>query len=504
MSDSARPDVYGNITKPQRQGIFGVPMGVMAIGAVVVIFIVLMMVRHLYLPALGVAMVGVVAAALTMFRGRDGRNFYERNATKAMHAQRVRSGNAMYFAGPAGRVPDGKMRLPGLMAASELSSHLGAYDIPFGLIYNRPAKHYTVVLEAFPDGDALVDQDRVNSMVAHWGAWLAELGRDDAIVGASVTVETTPDTGFRLNRMVQNNISENGSDFARAVAERIPQQLRGGAPVLTTRIAITFSGAGYDKEGSDRGLKTMAQEIGTRLPSLISGLHETGAGTTVRPCSAQDITDFTRSAFDPTVAAQIEAARSTDEGTGLGWHDAGPVFHDARNPDRYYHDRAVSKSWEMHAGPQGHFQSGVLRGLLAPNNDPAILRKRVTLLYRPIPAGDVVSTTQADVNNATFSASSRQRQTAGQRARVRYAEKASEEVQMGAGLVRFGLVVTITCGSSDEFPRLEKAIPGLSRRAGLAIREALGAQEVAFQTGLPLGLVLPAHSLVPDVVRTWL
>jgi len=504
MSDTARPDVFGNLQKPQRTGIMGIPMGVFAMSIPLVVIVILMTVKTWYLEALVVALVGIVGGALAMFRGRDGRNFYDKVMIRAAHGQRVRSGNALYLAGPAGRVPDGKTRLPGLMAPSELSNHVGAYDIPFGLIYNRPAKHYTVVLEAFPDGDALVDQERVNSMVAHWGAWLAELGRDDAIVGASVTVETMPDSGFRLNRMVQGNMSPSGSDFAHAVAEAIPQQLRGGAPVLTTRIAITFSGAGYDKEGADRGLETMAQEIGTRLPSLISGLHETGAGTTVRPCTAQDITDFTRSAFDPTVAAQIEAARATPEGTGLTWHDAGPVFHDERQPDRYFHDRAVSKSWEMHAGPQGHFQSGVLRQLLAPTNDNAILRKRVTLLYRPVPAADVISTAQSDVNNATFSASGRQRQTAGQRARLRYAEKASEEVQMGAGLVRFGLIVTITCASSEHLPRLDKAIPGLSRRAGLAIREALGSQAVAFQAGMPLGLVLPAHSLVPDIVRSWL
>ena len=49
-----------------------------------------------------------------------------------------------------------------------------------------------------PSGIALVDQERIDQQVAHWGAWLADLGSEIGIVQASVCVETVPDTGGAL------------------------------------------------------------------------------------------------------------------------------------------------------------------------------------------------------------------------------------------------------------------------------------------------------------------
>src|SRR5699024_2060405 len=55
---------------------------------------------------------------------------------------------------------------------------------------------------AFPDGDALIDEDRLQRYVANWGDWLAQRSLDENILGASVVVESAPDTGLRLNRLV--------------------------------------------------------------------------------------------------------------------------------------------------------------------------------------------------------------------------------------------------------------------------------------------------------------
>ena len=500
MSSTTGVPTYGNIVKPGRQGILGLPLGISLMGVPLIVLVVLMLTQGWYLPALGLVVAGLAAGALVAIRGRDGRNFYERSALMAAHRRKVKRGDNLYLAGPTGRVPDGKVRLPGLLAPSELTEHTDSFNGRFGLIRLRSARHYTVVLEAYPDGDSLVDQKRIDSQVAHWGAWLAQLGVDDGIAAASVTIETAPDSGLRLTRMTQNNLSPSASDFARAVVADIPVQFNSGSPAITSRITITFSGKGLDKEGSDRGLEVMADEIGNRLPVLISTLFETGAGTSVRACTAQDIVDFTRANYDPTVAAQIEQARA-EGGTGLTWEDAGPVFHDDQI-DMYFHDRAVSKSWQMFQGPHGQFYSSALKRMVEPT--PGVLRKRVTLLYRPIPAGAATALVESDINNATFAGSQKQRVSARQQQRLAYAKKAAQEEAQGAGLVRFGVVVTVTCSASDEFPRLDKIIPSLSNQARLKIRPALGNQAVAFQAGLPLGVVLPEHTLIPDQVRDWI
>ncbi|WP_159796678.1 SCO6880 family protein [Puerhibacterium puerhi] len=499
-ADSANPVVYGNITRPSREGLLGIPMGVSLAGVPVVLLLIVMIAKQWWIAAAVTVLVGAVGIFLLVGFNRQGRSIYSRWLLLGAHRAKARRGDTLYLAGPAGKVPDGSFTLPGLMAPSELSEHRDAYGSPFGMIRLKSAKHYTVVIEAFPDGDALVDQPRIDSQVAHWGAWLAQLGVDDGIVGASVTVETAPDSGVRLSRMVRSNIAETAEPFAKAVAAEIVETMATGSPVITTRIAITFSGKSVDGKATDRGPAAMAEEIGNRLPVLLSGLWETGAGTSVRACTAQDIVDFTRTAYDPTVATRIEQLRA-EGGTGLTWKEAGPVFAEDQ-VDRYFHDRAVSKTWQMWEPPRGMFYSSSLRRLVEPT--PGVLRKRVTILYRPIPAGEATDVIQQEINNAQFSASQKHRPTARQQLRKAYATKAAEEEAKGAGLVRFGVLVTVTCARSDEFPRLDKVIPSLGNQARLRLRPALGNQAVAFQAALPLGVVLPEHSIIPTQVREWL
>jgi hypothetical protein len=491
---------HGNIVMPAKLGIGGLGAGVTFGSIPFALVLIGCIVRGWWLAAGIITVLGIAAAVVTVATVKEGRNWYRREANRMAFRRAERRGDTLLVAGPAGRTPDGAFRLPGLLSASKLSEHTDSYGNPFGLIWVPSAKHYTVVIECFPDGDSLVDQDRVNRQVAHWGGWLAQLGVEDAVVGASVTVDSAPDSGLRLRRMVAENVSPHGSDFSTAVVGGLADKISGGAPQLSTRLALTFSGAGIDSSGPDRGVQEMADEIGNRLPVLLASLGMTGAGNAVQACTAQDIVDFTRVAYDPTVAARVEQARQ-EGGTGLTWEEAGPAFAEAKY-DRYYHDRGVSKSWTMYEGPRSKFYATALRRAFEPTK--GVLRKRVTLLYRPIPAGDAPDVIEAEINNAQFNSSTKQRATARQKNRIRFANKAAEEEAAGAGLTRFGMIITTTCRTSDEFPRLEKVIPSLTNQARLKIREALGNEDVAFLAGLPLGVVLPEHMTLPDQIRDWL
>lgn len=493
---------YGNMTKPGRSGILGLPMGVSVAGVPFVLLIVGAMARGWFLAAMVIGFCGVIGAVLVLITRKDGRSIYGRTMLRIMQKRKERAGKHVYLAGPTGRTRDGAVRLPGLLAPSELSEHTDSYGNRFGMIrvVGQGVKNYSIVIETHPDGDELVDQQRVNSMVAHWGAWLAQRGIEEGIRGAAVSVESAPDSGLRLRRMMASNANAAGSQFATAVAEAIPQQYQGGAPVLTTRITVTFDGKALDGSGKDRGVEEMAEDIGNRLPVILSGLMDTGAGTSVRACTAQDIIDHTRMAYDPTTASQIEEARA-EGGTGLSWADAGPVFAlDAF--DHYRHDRAFSKSWTMYAHPRGVFHSNALKRALEPSKD--VLRKRVTILYRPIPAAQATEVVERGINDATFAASQRQRASAQDVQRRAAAVKSAQEEAQGAGLVRFGLVITVSVSDPERFKRLDKQIPDSFNQARLRVRPALGNQAVTFQSGLPLGLVLPDHMLLPDEIRDWM
>lgn len=498
---SVKPGVHGQITKPGRSGIMGLSPGVSVAGVPFIIILILMLTKQWFIPAAVIAVLGIIAAALLILTRKEGRSIYGRIMLKRMQKRKEKTGKHVYVSGPTGRGRDGTARLPGLLAGAELFEYLDPYGRPFGLIRmkGRGVKNYSVVIEAHPVGDELVDTERVNSMVGHWGAWLAQRGIDEGIRGAQVVVESSPDTGLRLRKHMEAHQNPAGSAFSRAVSDAIVSEYQGGSPVLSTRITVTFDGKSLDGTGKDRGPDEMAEEIGNRLPYLLGGLADTGAGTSVRPCTAQEIVDHTRGEYDPTMAAQIEEARS-EGGTGLRWVDAGPSFAlDAF--DHYRHDRAYSKSWTMYEGPRGMFYATALRRILEPANN--VLSKRVTMLYRPIPAADATDLVERDINDASFAASQKARPSARARQRYAAAQKSAEEEAQGAGLTRFGIIVTASVEDPEKFKQLDKQIPAALNQARLRLRTALGNQAVTFQAGLPLGLVLPDHMVLPDEVRDW-
>lgn len=484
---------YGNIRKANRIGLFGLPLG--AVVALLPLIAVLMLVvatgRWVGVGATLAVMAVVVAPAV--LPARHGRTVYQRWTLGVVWRWANRKGHTLYVAGPAGRTPDGKCRLPGLLAESELSEHHDSYGAPFGLVTLPTHSHHTVVIEAHATGSEVVDQSVIDRQVAHWGGWLANLGVEDSIVGASVTVETAPDSGLRQRRMAVGNVVDDAPEFATAVVGAITSGAS-SAPAITTRITVTFTGKG-GKDIADRSTAEMAVDIANRLPALLDGLRQTGAGTTVRACTAQDIVDFTRAAYDPSAALAIEEARA-GEGTHLSWDEAGPVFHHD-GFDVYRHDRGYSTTFEMRSGPQGIFYSNSLHRLLAPHRD--VERKRVTITYRPVP--NPAEVVEKNVNAVAFGASGSRRVSARASLDARAARQAAEEEASGAGLVRFGLLVTISTTDPEQLPRAVRATTSLVGSARLKLRPALGNQAVAFAASLPLGVVLPEHTFLPTAVR---
>lgn len=492
MSQSTEPVAYSDLRRPSTPGIWGlstVQSALLLASALPLIGFAAL--GQILLMGAWILLVAVLALPL-FFPARDGRNFYQRRVARMVFKRSKRRRLNEYAAGPTGHVLDGKCRLPGLHAESELLDARDAYGQPFAVLHLPSHHHYSVVIDAAADGDELTDQATINSQVAHWGAWLANLANHPEIIGASVTVETAPDSGVRFRRNLVSQTSENTPGFADAVIQEIARTGPVGSAEITTRLTLTFTGK---VEGSVRPTEDVIQEIGNLLPTLVGSLALTGAGTTCRALNAQDVIDSTRVAFDPSVALLVEQARS-EGGTGLTWNEAGPVGHDAEW-DYYRHDRAWSKTWQMSEAPRGIFYASSLQRLLRPHRD--IARKRVTILYRPQSPLQTARAVESDVKSTRWTAS--QRNSARMQSDVHAAQRAAEQEAQGAGLVRFGIVVTATVLAEDDLPLAERAIESLSAPARLRMREALGNQDAAFASGLPLGLVLQHHLALPPALQ---
>ncbi|UGQ09019.1 hypothetical protein LO772_18795 [Yinghuangia sp. ASG 101] len=488
-----KPRTYGNWRKPTSPGVLGLGLaptvGLLA-GLIVVIFSLLISL----LLALLVVVVMCAALGPLMMRDRHGRSGMQWISARMAWTMAKARGQHLYRSGPIGRTPPGTCQLPGLAAKTRLYEAFDAYQRPFGLLHIRSVDDYTAVLQCDADGAALVDDDQIDTWVAYWGQWLSTLGSEPGLVAASITVETAPDTGERLRDEINANMRADAPELARKVLTKVMHDYPEGAARVTTRIALTFEGRA--PAGKRRTAGEMATEIGTRLPALSSGLSMTGAGTAV-PMRASQIAAAVRVAYDPTVAVLVDRARA-EGGPGLRWSEAGP-FAAQESWGHYRHDGAYSVTWAMSDAPRGEVFATVLQRLLSPHDD--ILRKRVTILYRAHDPGTAARIVERDIKDARFKANQAKKASARDSVALTAAEQTALEEATGAGLLRFGMLVTATVDHHDKLELAASAVDNLSASARLVLRRAYGAQASSFAAALPLGLVLPRHVRVPQVLR---
>lgn len=486
---------FGQLIEPKLPGLGRLPAGA-SIFLVLSAAVLMVLCMVSLWAALAWAVFALLAVAPEAFPTKDGYGRYRTLWRSHRHKASVRSGRNLVRQGAVGHVPDGSCRLPGVAAATRLETHYDVHGREFGLIVWEKADLYSVVMQCSPVGFSGVDKRVKDDMVAQWAGWLGTLNTIEEIVGASVVVETVPDSGQRLSRALDRGRADESTVPAasRVVVEQIRDSYRVGSPELSCRITLTLSGRG-DQDGSVRGAAEIAEQVGDLLPSWTSMLAGTGAGTSVRPCSSAEITDQARVAFDPSVAEIVEEVRLTGQSTGIDWADAGPVFA-TNTRDTYVHETAMSRTWQMLKPPQAAFFAESLQSLLSPHKD--IARKRVTLLFRPETPAASAAAADNEIKKATFKATSGRRAKAGAKAQLEAAELTAKQEALGSPLIRVSMLITVTAFDADEMRRASRAIrSGLSGQARIALRLPRGSQDLAFLTALPLGLVPQVHIRPP-------
>lgn len=497
MSDARPALTYGNWRRPQSPGVAGLGL----LGTAVLLGGMLAVVGLLFVSilaaGLGVMVVAMVMAPL-LVKDRHGRNGVQKLSARLAWAQGRHRGWRVYRSGPIGRARTARFQLPGLGAAMTAVDALDAYNRPFVLLHHPATGHCSTVIETSPDGNDLVDEEQIDQWVAHFGGWLAALGQETGLVGASVTIETAPDSGHRLDREVSSHIDPGSPALARQIMREVVAQYPAGSASITCRIALTWSRSSAFG-GGRRSVEEMGVEIGNRLPGLTGPLAAAGAGS-AEPMTTASLAAAVRVAYEPSVHALVEEAGAAN--AGIDWADAGPSAAQ-ETADHYWHDGATSVTWAMSGAPRGLVFSNVLAKLLAPHRE--ISRKRVTLLYRPHDAARSAELVERDRRDALFAAqgSARNRPSARSVVSVQAAEQAAREEARGAGLTRFGMLVTATVldGDRSRLRQVESIVDSLGTTARIVLRRQWGAQSAGFLAALPLGLVLPSHLKVPAAVR---
>jgi hypothetical protein len=386
--------------------------------------------------------------------------------------------------------------LPGVLAATELL----AVEDPageFGLVYNRRLGTMTATLRCAATSTWLADQDQSASWVSNWGSWLASLGYLPIVKWVAVTVESAPDPGSRLSDYVSRRIVPHSPASAQRVLRQLVDASPAAAADVETRVSITFNPAASPSRPRD--LNEAVEEIRRTLPGLADSLG--GCGLTVLGrANAGQLAAIVRTAFDPTargvVTRLLSGQPSQDLSHWLDWESSGPVMAE-EHVDRYQHDSGVSVSWAWHEAPRQNVHADVLARLLSPGPYP----KRVSILYRPLPAGEAARTVEREVNAAAFRAAYNRAQRRDESARdhadrERALQTAREEA-VGAGVGLMSMFVTVTVTDPDDLGRAVADIESRADVAKIRLRRLRAAQAAGFATTLPCG-VCP-----PQLARHW-
>lgn len=413
-----------------------------------------------------------------------------------------RVGAVLYRSGHRFQGPDG-VGMPGLLARTRIWHARDAYSRSFALVEHPHSNQWTVALAVNPHAGALISAEERDVLVAHWDRWLAGLGREPGIDQVAVVLDQVPDPGRLLGASVEAGLEPEAPAFALAVMRDAARHLPTGGAEITAHVAITFSGRALhvpvEADGAGpTAAERAAVEIGTRLPGLSRTLVATGSGEG-RPMTPGQLAARVRGWFDPAVQVPLAEAQARGEDAGITWADAGPVAAQ-ETWNSYRHDSGLSRTYEMVQPPRGTVFDSILLPLTAPM--AAVRRKRVTLLYRPLDAAGAPGALDRQVRAAINRAGRRRDLVhAHDSAEVRAALQAAQEEASGAGVVTFSLLVTVTVDGEHELRQAGETVTRAARQAQIRLRPVHGAQAAAFATGLGVGVVPGAHSLVPPGLR---
>ncbi len=427
----------------------------------------------------------VVGLTLTRVRGVPlGHVAYRR----ALWAWGTLRGRRSLRAGAAVVLEDA-WQLPGPLATTELISAEDGRGGTFGLVHDRRTGTLTATLRCAASSTWLVDGRDADGWVSNWHAWLASLGYVQMVRWVAATVDTAPEPGTTLQDTVLRRIDPSAPADARALVQQLVQRSPGASADVETRVSITFDPSASSERLPE--LHDRAAEVSRLLAGFESQLGTCGV-TVLGRASEQELCGMLRVAYDPASRGDVERVLATDDANSLlRWGEAGPVAAE-ESWDRYRHDSGVSVSWGWHEAPRQHVTSDVLTRLLSPGRFP----KRVTLLYRPLSAGDAARVLESQVNAAAFRDAYRRAQkrdeTARDAADREQAKRAAREEALGAGVVLLSLYATVTVADETALPEAVADIEARADQCKVRIRRLFGGQATGFATTLPAG-VCPAH-----------
>ena len=406
------------------------------------------------------------------------------------HMQRVDSGETL-FLGSTFTAQNKGLTLPGVLSTLKVRDEVDGLGNPVQLIHHTRADQLSVTIESAPAGISMNTQAKTTDLVTNYAAWLSSLSGENGLRGAQVVIDSVFESAAPLAESILSNLKPDAPEVAQQIA-------RESAGMLPERVAHVraYTTLGYKISELADDTAGAAAEVLSMIPRHLKALSAAGAGVSHVMADA-DYADMMYVAYNPHRNAEVAQEIKDDIRAFRSFEGAGPAYFNSSHPRVVFHDGVASMTIMMTEPSKSKITDHSFEKLFSPNRN--FLRKRVSLLYRPVPA----SAQHARVNNAsratTTEVSSKKRRTAFDKKKKAAAEAAMNQAAEGAVIQEWALMVTVTFEPNRAAQRTAenelKALMG-----GLKWCFADFSADAAFHQTLPLGLFpwsyAPALSLL--------
>lgn len=484
--------LYGN---PLRSGSirlggwFPVRAGVILVVTALVVLICFQTKEFILGLLIAVGVVTYVAVFEIPF-GAEDITLMTRARRRFTHMQRVDSGETL-FLGSTFTAQNKGLALPGVLSTLKVRDEVDGLGNPVQLLHHTRADQLSVTIESAPAGISMNTQAKTTDLVTNYASWLSSLSGENGLRGAQVVIDSVFESAAPLAESILSNLKPD----APAVAQQIARESAGMLPEKVAHVRA-YTTLGYKISELADDVDGAAAEVLSMIPRHLKALSAAGAGVSQVLADA-DYADMMYVAYNPHRNAEVAQEIKDDIRAYRSFEGAGPAYFNSSHPRVVFHDGVASMTIMMTEPSKSKITDHSFEKLFAPNRN--FLRKRVSLIYRPVPA----SAQHARVNNAsratTTEVSSKKRRTAFDKKKKAAAEAAMQQAAEGAVIQEWALMVTVTFEPNRAAQRTAenelKALMG-----GLKWCFADFSADAAFHQTLPLGLFpwayAPALSLL--------
>lgn len=494
----AKARTYGGWHRPKGFGIwiFG-PVGTVLAGVGAVIFIFLIPILNIAYAA-GFAVLWGGMLFLLVKKNRHGRALLDGVADSWAYRRAKRSGSISTRGGSL--TERGSYPPPGTLATTRLIDCVTDGGEEFAILRYTKPDLYAICATAEPEGTSLLDPEELDDQVERYGEWLASLADEEGLVQAAVTLETTLDGGPTLTREMKSRESSQAVDLSKRVMGSVLSTYPTQGNAIRAYVSATFEAPRGEVDEDGKKVKrrkvtveTIADHLATRLPDLLEGLQDTGAGD-VALMTGQDFVQAVRCAWSPDALELYDQLAATGQPRPhTSWNHVGPG-HALAHKTYYEHDGYASITYEVTGFTSTRLMARALAPILEPH--PRIMSKRVTFLYEPIDPAMAGIMAEADHNATTGRIINSPKPSARQAKQVDSSDETRHHEAAGAALMNFAILVQLTV-KIEDLPKARSAIKRLGPTARLHLRSMDSAQDSSFAAAQGcLGLVIKKHLAV--------